>query len=69
MILEDVDMTYDNVIKVTFFIVDMTKNSIVSSLRDEYFKNSRPVSVMIGVTGLVRPECLIEIELIAAKNN
>ena len=66
-ILNAADMTFDNVVKATIFVVDMTKSSCISPIRDEFFKNSKPASSMIGVTGLVKPECVVEIEVIAAK--
>lgn len=66
-ILNAADMTYDDVVKATIFVVDMAKSSCISSIRDEFFKNSKPASTMVGVTGLVKPECVVEIEVIAAK--
>ncbi len=66
-ILTAAGMTFDDVVKATIFVVDMTKSSCISSIRDEFFKNSKPASSMIGVTGLVKPDCVVEIEVIAAK--
>ena len=66
-ILNAAEMTFDDVVKATIFVVDMSKSSCVSSVRDEFFKNSKPASSMVGVTGLVKPECVVEIEVIAAK--
>lgn len=66
-ILNASGMTFDDVIKATIFVVDMAKSSCISPIRDEFFKNSKPASSMIGVTGLVKPECVVEIEVVAAK--
>jgi enamine deaminase RidA (YjgF/YER057c/UK114 family) len=66
-ILNAADMTFDDVVKTTIFVVDMSKSSCISPIRDEFFINSKPASSMIGVTGLVKPECVVEIEVVAAK--
>ena len=50
-ILEAAGMSYDDVVKTTIFVVDMTKSSCISPIRDEFFKNSKPASSMVGVTG------------------
>jgi Putative translation initiation inhibitor, yjgF family len=66
-ILEAAGMTFDNIVKLTIFVVDMKNASCVSKIRDEFCKNSKPASSMLGVTGFIKDECVIEIEAIAAK--
>ncbi len=66
-ILDAAGMSFDDVVKTTIFVIDMTKSSCISPIRDEFFKNSKPASSMFGVTGLVKPECVVEIEVMAAK--
>ena len=45
----------------------MNDFSVVSPIRDEYFKNSVPVSTMIEVNGMTRKGAKIEIEVTAIK--
>jgi enamine deaminase RidA (YjgF/YER057c/UK114 family) len=60
--------TFDDVVKFTVFVKDLdtAKWKTISKVRSEYLSKERPAaSTMIGVTGLVYPELLIEIEAIA----
>ena len=66
-ILEDAGMTFDDVVKAQIFLTDMSKSSLVSTIRDDFFKNSKPASTMVEINKLVKPECVVEIEVIAAK--
>lgn len=60
-------MNYDDIIKLTIFVLYMENASCVSKIRDEFCKNSKPASSMFGVTGFIKSDCVIEIEAIAAK--
>jgi len=66
-ILKDADMTFDDVVKAQIFVTDMGESSKVSAIRDEFFKNSKPASTMVEINKLVKPECCVEIEVIAVK--
>ena len=44
---------------------DINDFSVVSPIRAKYFKNSMPVSTMVGVNGFVRAGSKIEIEVTA----
>lgn len=66
-ILKDADMTYDDVVKAQIFLTDMGQSSKVSAIRDEFFANSKPASTMVEINKLVKPECCVEIEVIAVK--
>ncbi|MCX7892839.1 MAG: RidA family protein [Burkholderiales bacterium] len=59
--------TFHHVVKVTTYVVDLTpeKADVVREVRAHYLAGMRPVSTMVGVTGLVNPELLIEVEVVA----
>ena len=66
-ILKEAEMTFDNVVKAQIFIKDITQSKIVSAIRDDVFKNSKPVSTLVEVSGFVKEGCMIEIEVTAVK--
>ncbi len=60
--------TFDDVVKYTIFVKDLDteKWRTISKIRNEVLKKEpRPASTMVGVTGLVFPELLVEIEAVA----
>jgi enamine deaminase RidA (YjgF/YER057c/UK114 family) len=57
--------TLDNVIKAVIYLTDMKDFDIVSPIRDEYFKNSMPVSTMVEVSRMTLDGAKIEIEVTA----
>lgn len=67
-ILKDAGMTFDDVVKAQIFVTNMDDSPKVSKIRDTAFVNSKPASTMVEVTRLVKPECCVEIEVIAAKS-
>jgi enamine deaminase RidA (YjgF/YER057c/UK114 family) len=57
---------WPDVVKLTFFVVDMSGLATVRAVRDEFVDTGRPpTSSLVQVAGLVRPELLIEIEAVA----
>ena len=66
-ILAEAEMNFDNVIKVNMYLVNMNDLSEVLAVRNRYFLPNRPTATAVEVAGLVNPELLIEIEIIAAK--
>jgi enamine deaminase RidA (YjgF/YER057c/UK114 family) len=57
---------WPDVVKLTFFVVDMAELDTVRTVRNEFVDTSRPpTSSLVQVSGLVRPELLIEIEAVA----
>lgn len=66
-ILDAAGMTYDDIVKLTIFVLGMENASCISKIRDEFCKNSKPASSMLGVTGFIKADCVVEIEAIAAK--
>ena len=63
--LEKAGASLDNVVKAVIYLTDMNDFSVVSPIRDEYFKNSLPVSTMVEVNAMTRKGAKIEIEVTA----
>jgi reactive intermediate/imine deaminase len=57
--------TFSDVVKMNSYITDMSKVQAVRDVRARYFKDATPASTFVEVKGLVRPELLLEIELVA----
>jgi reactive intermediate/imine deaminase len=57
--------TFADVVKMNSYITDMSKVQAVRDVRARYFKDVTPASTFVEVKGLVRPELLLEIEVIA----
>lgn len=66
-ILQEGGMSLDNVVKAQIFVTNIADAPAVSSVRNEVFKISRPVSTLLEVGGMVKKECCVEIEVIAVK--
>ncbi|GGQ62498.1 RidA family protein [Couchioplanes azureus] len=59
--------TWDDVFKLTFFVVDTSALDTVRAVRDEFVRTERPpTSTLVQVAGLFRADLLIEIEAVAA---
>jgi reactive intermediate/imine deaminase len=57
--------TFSDVVKMNSYITDMSKVQAVRDVRAKYFADTTPASTFVQVAGLVRPELLLEIEVIA----
>jgi 2-iminobutanoate/2-iminopropanoate deaminase len=57
---------FSDVVKMNSYITDMSKAPAVREVRARYFGDNVPASTFVQVAGLVRPELLLEIEVIAA---
>lgn len=51
-----------NVVRVRFYVTDISKGQEYLKAYSEWFKNVKPVITMAEVTALARPEHLVEIE-------
>ncbi|MCW2940758.1 MAG: putative endoribonuclease, partial [Actinomycetia bacterium] len=59
--------SWDDVFKLTIFVVDTSALPTVRAVRDEFIDLERPpTSSLVQVAGLFRPDILIEIEAVAA---
>ncbi len=58
--------TFADVVKMNTYITDVSKAPAVRDVRARYFTDAAPASTFVEVKGLVRPELMLEIEVIAA---
>lgn len=59
--------SWNDVVKLTFFVVAIDELDTVRRIRDEFVdRDAPPTSSLVQVAGLVRPDLLIEIEAVAA---
>jgi len=64
-ILDSVGATFDNIVKVTVFVTDLSHFKEIHEVRARYFKKDYPASTLVQVSRLVHEDMLIEIEAIA----
>jgi enamine deaminase RidA (YjgF/YER057c/UK114 family) len=64
--LEAAGAGWADVVKLTFFVVDVSALPTIRAVRDEFVDASRaPTSSLVQVAGLVHPDLLIEVEAVA----
>ena len=64
--LAAIGASFDDVIKLTLFLTDVSILPVVRRVRDEHVDTERPpASTAVQVAGLVRPEFLLEVEALA----
>ncbi|MCB0063635.1 MAG: RidA family protein, partial [Caldilineaceae bacterium] len=64
--LAAVDATFDDVVKFTFFLLDMHQMPVVREVRNRYINiDNPPASTAVEVRRLYRDDVLIEIEAVA----
>jgi len=57
---------WGDVVKLTYFVVDVSALQTIRSVRDEFVDTARPpASSLVQVAGLFRPDLLIEVEAVA----
>lgn len=67
--LEAVELSFSDVVKLTFFLKDISKMSVVRDIRDQYINTTNPpASSAVEISRLIRDDLLIEIEAIATDN-
>jgi len=55
---------FSDVVKMNSYITDMSKAQAVRDVRTRYFGEATPASTFVEFKGLVRPELLLEIEVV-----
>jgi enamine deaminase RidA (YjgF/YER057c/UK114 family) len=64
--LEAVGASFEQVVKLNFYLVDASRMPVVREVRDEYLNPQRlPASTAVEVRRLVRDDLLIEVEAVA----
>ena len=67
--IEGIGATFEDVIKFTIYIVGLTqeRRKAVMDVRGRYISHENPpAATMVGVTELVEPELLVEVEAVVA---
>ncbi|MCL2369187.1 MAG: RidA family protein [Alphaproteobacteria bacterium] len=64
-LLELAGASLDDCVRAVIYLTDMNDMKIVSPIRAEYFKNSKPCATTVAVNGFTRPNAKIEIEVTA----
>jgi reactive intermediate/imine deaminase len=66
--LECADAAWSDVVKLSYFLTDVRDIASVRAIRDEYVDTERPpASTLVQVSGLFRPDVLVEIEAVAVR--
>ena len=66
--LEAVDASWDDVVKLQYFLRDVGEIASVRAIRDEYVDTEHPpASTLVEVSALFRDDVLIEIEAVAIR--
>jgi enamine deaminase RidA (YjgF/YER057c/UK114 family) len=63
--LASVGATFENVVKITTYVTDMSHIRVLREIRAEYFGQNPPANTLVQVVQLAQPELMIEIEAIA----
>ena len=64
--LEAVGLTFDQVVKSSFYVTDIANLAKVREIRDEYINTQQPpASTSVQVAALFRPDVLFEMDAIA----
>ncbi|MFW5880913.1 MAG: RidA family protein [Roseicyclus sp.] len=65
--LADAGMGFDDVVKITSFLLDPADMAAFAEVRSARMGSSRPASTLVFVAALVRSEWKIEVEMVAAR--
>ena len=64
--LKSAGATFADVVKMNTYVTDISQVAVLREVRGRYFGATTPASTLVQVSGLARPELVIEIEVIAA---
>ncbi len=60
-------MTVRDLVKVTQYLLRAEDIAAYAAVRTRFLADARPASMLVVVPALVRPEFLLEVEIVAAK--
>lgn len=68
-ILAEGGASLDDIVKVTIYITHLHPSTFaeVAAVRNRYLAGAKAASTLVGVTKLIKDQCLIEIEAIAVR--
>ncbi|APO79334.1 endoribonuclease L-PSP protein (plasmid) [Rhizobium etli 8C-3] len=66
-ILEEAEMSFADVIRISGFVTRREDFPAYMAVRDRFTADVKPTSTLIIVSGFTRPEFLVEVEVTAAK--
>lgn len=66
--LEHAGMTIADVVKITQYLTRESDIAAYAQVRARFLGDARPASMLLIVPALVRPEFLVEVEVVAAKS-
>lgn len=67
-ILAEGGASLDDVVKAVIYVTDVSKFPEISSVRNTYFANAKPVSTLVEISKTVKVGCDVEIEVTAIKS-
>lgn len=67
-ILEEAAMGLPDIIRINAYVTDRAHIPTYMQVRDELFHGVPPASTLIVVSGFSRRECVVEVEVVAAKD-
>jgi 2-iminobutanoate/2-iminopropanoate deaminase len=65
LVLRAAGCGFEDVVKVTNFLVDVDDRPAINPVRKEFFGEARPASTLVEVSALAIPGALLEIEAVA----
>ncbi|HZQ66823.1 MAG TPA: RidA family protein [Gaiellaceae bacterium] len=66
LVLKAAGCGFQDVVKVTAFLLDVNDRAAINPVRQEVFGDARPASTLVEVSALAVPGALLEIEAVAA---
>ncbi len=66
-VLEQAGATFDDVVKVTVYLTDMSDLGVLARVRDQYLPGAKPASTAVQVSALAQPGMMVEVEAIAVR--
>jgi len=64
-VLEAAEVTFDDIVKIKVYLVNLDDRSKFHQVRKKYFKKNLPASTLVKVNSLINKDILVEMEAIA----